>query len=193
MGATRLILRLRLAVLANDYGFKVLRTSCASSCWACNPVSCITYSCTIISKVAVRRTSLTLCTGLGIPMFDTMYRSSTGLEPQGTRCRRWRTGPRGAACKFLDKSCVASNASKSNDRNGNCQFECHSYSEDILTLLVGSVKAHDVLRCVYCIPLPPPGISHGRPLARRDRPDGAAGPGGVARRRSMVSRLRPGE
>ena len=42
-------------------------------------------------------------------------------------------------------------------------------------------------------PFPDPGISHGRPLARRDRPDGVAGPGGVARRRSMVSRLRPGE
>ena len=42
-------------------------------------------------------------------------------------------------------------------------------------------------------PFPPPGISHGRPLARRDRPEGVAGPGGVARRRSMVSRLRPGE
>ena len=42
-------------------------------------------------------------------------------------------------------------------------------------------------------PFPDPGISHGRPLARRDRPEGVAGPGGVARRRSMVSRLRPGE
>ena len=42
-------------------------------------------------------------------------------------------------------------------------------------------------------PFPVPGISHGRPLARRDRPEGVAGPGGVARRRSMVSRLRPGE
>ena len=42
-------------------------------------------------------------------------------------------------------------------------------------------------------PFPPPGNPHGRPLARRDRPDGAAGPGWVARRRSMVSRLRPGE
>ena len=40
----------------------------------------------------------------------------------------------------------------------------------------------------------PPGAPHGqRALARRDRPEGVAGPGGVARRRSMVSRLRPGE
>jgi len=41
-------------------------------------------------------------------------------------------------------------------------------------------------------PFPDPGNPHGRPLARRGRPDGAAGPGGVARRRSMVSRLRAG-
>ena len=45
-----------------------------------------------------------------------------------------------------------------------------------------------------CQPLSPAGGNpHGRPLARRDRPEGVAGPGGVARRRSMVSRLRPGE
>jgi len=31
-------------------------------------------------------------------------------------------------------------------------------------------------------PFPDPGNPHGRPLARRGRPDGAAGPGGVARR-----------
>ena len=42
-------------------------------------------------------------------------------------------------------------------------------------------------------PFPYPGISHGRPLARRGRPEGVEGPGGVPRRRSMVSRLRPGE
>lgn len=42
-------------------------------------------------------------------------------------------------------------------------------------------------------PFPDPGNPHGRPLARRDRPEGVAGPGGVTRRRSMVSRLRPGE
>ena len=40
---------------------------------------------------------------------------------------------------------------------------------------------------------PYPGISHGRPLARRERPDGAVGSGWVAWRHSMVSQLRPGE
>ena len=63
----------------------------------------------------------------------------------------------------------------------------------ILHSFKGSARPSSVRAAGYLNPFPDPGISHGRPLARRDRPDGVAGPGGVARRRSMVSRLRPGE
>ena len=42
-------------------------------------------------------------------------------------------------------------------------------------------------------PFPYPGISHGRPLARRGRPSAVEGPGWLPRRRSLALRLRPGE
>ena len=55
------------------------------------------------------------------------------------------------------------------------------------------LAAATVRQGLWFNPTPAPGNPHGRPLARRDRPEGVAGPGGVTRRRSMVSRLRPGE